>query len=286
MVRVSMVSNADGALASLLCLVEGMEKRDARRTYFVRQSQRYFSPATNGSIPETCRPAASAHIAEALRVWADRMELTPGEINVVMSVMGTMQAIVTATPQQLQELPVEPRTKRALLIFFHGNKATTAHSLPSVQGAGMQQALTMLPGPFAARASGPMYGTIGGVPPGHNWRGPPAVHTNNSVMAMPPPPRGTVAANQPFFPPPRGSGYPQQQQNAMQGSGSASTNDLVLPRYQTGMRFPQPPPAMHVRHLSQPTQNRQQQFQPNHHPQQHHGSLFRPPPPHNPYSRY
>ncbi len=110
-----LVPNAQVALSTLFSIVEAIQKREIRCTYFQRQQTRYFLPRC-GSIPESCRPAAAIHVAEALRSWADRFDLPPGEVNVLMSMMGSLGKIVTADGLDL--VPVEERTKRLLRAFF------------------------------------------------------------------------------------------------------------------------------------------------------------------------
>lgn len=100
---------------TLLSIIEAIQKKELRWAYFERQQARYFLPV-QGSIPESCRHTAAIHIAEALRSWADRFDMPPGEVNVLMSMMGSLEKIVTA--DGLDMIPVEERTKRLLRAFF------------------------------------------------------------------------------------------------------------------------------------------------------------------------
>ena len=150
-----MVSSADQALASLCSLVDAIQKRDVRSAYFECQRQRFYVPrlssidgstpedANNATatwtIPQTCRPAAAAHVANALRSWADRFELPPGEVDVLMSVLGSLSSIVTADPQQLEQLPLEARTKQLLTAFFGSTPCLPAAGASS--GADQQEAI-------------------------------------------------------------------------------------------------------------------------------------------------
>lgn len=130
--RVCLVPNSTTALSILFSIIDAIPKREIRSLYFQRQHARYFSPrlvvhnSGGGSeehsshsmmIPDFCRPHAATHIAETLRSWANRFDLPPGEINVLMSLRGSLAKIAT-TADGLDMVPVEDRTKRLLRAFF------------------------------------------------------------------------------------------------------------------------------------------------------------------------
>ena len=147
MTRVCLVPNATTALSILLSMVDAIQKREIRSLYFQRQQTRYFTPRSSAvatvnsserggagtgtranrlaasttprilMIPESCRPPAAIHIAETLRSWANRFDLPPGEINVLMSLRKSLAKIAT-TADGLDMVPVEDRTKRLLCAFF------------------------------------------------------------------------------------------------------------------------------------------------------------------------
>jgi len=141
MTRACLVPNASTALSILFSIIDAIQKREIRSLYFQRQQTRFFSPrlvqvgggdddghpSTSTTttkmrmmiIPESCRPHAAIHIAETLRSWAHRFDLPPGEVNVLMSVLGSLTTIATTPPAHgLDMVPVEDRTKRLLQAFF------------------------------------------------------------------------------------------------------------------------------------------------------------------------
>jgi hypothetical protein len=113
-----------------------MKKKDAKHAYFEKQRERFFLPTSSitstNSIPMACAPAAAAHVAEALREWAQSFDLPPGEANVLMSLLGTLGDIVTADDHVLESVPIDDRTKRLLHVFFgsSGNTQPTATLTP------------------------------------------------------------------------------------------------------------------------------------------------------------
>ena len=105
------------ALSILFTLEADLLKEDQRHKYYQRQCVAsfippYTSPATHRYQQQT----ASVHVAEALRRWGDRYELPPLEVNVLMSVLGCLANI--ASGDQLENVPVEKRTKKMVSAFF------------------------------------------------------------------------------------------------------------------------------------------------------------------------
>jgi hypothetical protein len=173
MARVSLVSSAEVALQTIGSVVEAISKqRTMAVQYFEAQARKHYLPTpgvSNGAtIPEVCRPEAAEQIAEALRSWAERFDLPPGEINVLMSTIGSLGAIVTATQEQSSLLldttiPVEDRTKRLLRAFFAGTTPSTpkdhgnASHLPLPETTGMDIPMPnhgVVAPPFASASMG------------------------------------------------------------------------------------------------------------------------------------
>jgi hypothetical protein len=132
----------------LISVADAIKKRDIRELYFDKQRERYFLPHDSSSpscttptftrsssssttnIPMSSAPYAATHVAEALRHWAMRFDLPPGEANVLMSMLGTLGEIVTADDDPtLQTVPIDDRTKRLLHVFF-GSKGRNSNTQP------------------------------------------------------------------------------------------------------------------------------------------------------------
>lgn len=119
-----------------------------KELYFDKQSSKHFLPM-NGFIPVSNSTAAAQHTAEAIRTWADRLDLPDGEADVLMSLLGTLGDIVTADDNVLTNIPIEERSKRILHAFFgsRGNTMATNHpitgSLPTPRMQAAPHAMQM-----------------------------------------------------------------------------------------------------------------------------------------------
>jgi hypothetical protein len=129
------------------------EKRDLKELYFDKQSSKHFLPM-NGFIPASNSTAAAQHTAEAIRTWADRLDLPDGESDVLMSLLGTLGDIVTADDNVLTNIPIEERSKRVLHVFFGSPGNTTAKNHPAATGSLQQHAFPRLQAPPHAMQMG------------------------------------------------------------------------------------------------------------------------------------
>jgi hypothetical protein len=116
--RIFLLSSAEGAVSNLKSFVNAYyATENKKRMYFEKQHQKYFLPKPR-HIPATSRPAATKYVADAFWLWADRFELPEGEADVIMSLLGSMQAIGTADKKVLRSVPIDSRSKKYLLQFF------------------------------------------------------------------------------------------------------------------------------------------------------------------------
>lgn len=114
------------------------EKRELKELYFDTQSSKYFLPISMnnaGFIPVSNSTAAAQHTAEAIRTWADRLDLPDSESDVLMSLLGTLGDIVTADDNMLTNIPIEERSKRVLHVFFGSTGKTMATTQSSRTGS-------------------------------------------------------------------------------------------------------------------------------------------------------
>jgi hypothetical protein len=125
------VPDSQTAISTLASVADAFRKRSLKEQYFERQREKYFLPNAQGIIPSSSLPAAECHVAEALRMWADRFELPPGEASVMMNLLGTLGTIATADDEALSGIPIDDRSKRLLHIFFGSHGHTEAPLLES-----------------------------------------------------------------------------------------------------------------------------------------------------------
>eukprot|EP00934_Nitzschia_sp_Nitz4_P004063 Nitzschia sp. Nitz4//scaffold175_size95217//78713//80063//NITZ4_004735-RA/size95217-augustus-gene-0.27-mRNA-1//-1//CDS//3329538975//4053//frame0 len=116
------------ALEALFSMIQALTKQNVRQTFWKRQQVRYFVEPS-----EECRTDTAEHVFHALERWGERFEVPPGDLQVSMSIGGTLQEIVdrAVTPGGLDELPVEERTKHVVRAFFGSSTSrVSSNSLP------------------------------------------------------------------------------------------------------------------------------------------------------------
>lgn len=123
--QVHLFTNAESAVRALISIADAVQIHHvAKSQFFQKQHEKYYLPAdpTVHSIPRSSAPAAARHVAEAFRTWAERFDLPPGEANVLMSLLGSMGAIIGTLndDESLRSVPVDERTKQILRDFFLG----------------------------------------------------------------------------------------------------------------------------------------------------------------------
>jgi hypothetical protein len=115
---VNFVPDAASAFTTLTSIVEALHprKREMKASYFQRHSREFFVPDESGNIHEPNDAAEFA--AAALADWARTNGLPEGEERMLMTLLDTLGAIVTATDAKLQGLPIERKTRANLHQFF------------------------------------------------------------------------------------------------------------------------------------------------------------------------
>ena len=115
--RVFLVPSSRAALSTLEDMLETHNNRLEQQEVFASTVRQLFLPEpSTGIISNECSAVASAHVAEVLRIWEGRFDLSPGEVDVLMSVLGSAGNMVDA--KMLENVPVEEKTLRALQSFF------------------------------------------------------------------------------------------------------------------------------------------------------------------------
>jgi hypothetical protein len=116
------------AIAALTTIADAMApaKRALRREFVERQLLACFLPDDASGFPHpNADGQAAMNGASAFREWAELFELPPGEADVLMSIMGTLENIVTGDYQALTRAPLEDRSKEILHGFFESQAGGT-----------------------------------------------------------------------------------------------------------------------------------------------------------------
>jgi len=89
--------------------------------------------STSTSVVEVDRNTVAQRVADALRMWSDGAGIPRGEMDVMMGMLGSLEAVATADGGALGRVPVSDRTKQMVVGFFSSTFAT--ESPPSALGA-------------------------------------------------------------------------------------------------------------------------------------------------------
>ena len=76
-----------------------------------------LEPSSSSSV-EIDNNVAAQRVADALRAWSDGVGIPRGEMDVVMSMLGSLEAVVTAGASSLANVPVSNRSKQMIVAFF------------------------------------------------------------------------------------------------------------------------------------------------------------------------
>ena len=74
--------------------------------------------ATSSVVAEADNNVVAQRVADALRAWSDGVGIPRGEIDVVMGMLGSLEAIVIADGRALANVPISDRTKQMIVAFF------------------------------------------------------------------------------------------------------------------------------------------------------------------------
>jgi hypothetical protein len=144
MTRVFVVQDTAQAIETIMVLADALsrEKRLLKRAFFKRQRVANFMPLSNTNtdphppsqgqehrqqLQQQLDAVAMSQAAGAFRQWASDFQLPPGEADVLMKFFGStsLQAILTATEEQLVPVPIEDRTRTLLHMFFEGSSSSS-----------------------------------------------------------------------------------------------------------------------------------------------------------------
>jgi hypothetical protein len=133
------VPDTAAAITALISIADAMlpAKRALRREFVERQRLAYFLPQDVSGFPHPSADSrAASHAATAFREWAQQFEFPAGEADVLLSLLGTLENVVTGNDQSLAIAPVEARSKEMLHAFFESQAGGTTISSRNVGGGG------------------------------------------------------------------------------------------------------------------------------------------------------
>jgi hypothetical protein len=137
------VPDTAAAITALISIADAMvpAKRALRREFVERQRLAYFLPEDASGFPHpNADSRAASHAATAFREWAQLFEFPAGEADVLLSIMGTLENVVTGNGQSLAIAPVEDRSKEMLHAFFESQAGGTTISSTNMGGGGSRDA--------------------------------------------------------------------------------------------------------------------------------------------------
>lgn len=76
------------------------------------------SASSASSMVEVDNNVVAERVADALRAWSDGVGIPRGELDVVMGMLGSLEAVVTADNRALANVPVSDWTKQMIVAFF------------------------------------------------------------------------------------------------------------------------------------------------------------------------
>jgi len=142
--RVYIVPDYDSILQTISITLDSCtkEKSKLKEHYFQQEAKRVSLPQnpTTSITDEIIQPTpndetltmATQHVRNVFQSWAEkRMDLSIDDTNVIMNVLGSLEKIMNATEDVLEEVPINPSTKRGILKFFGDKNGNGGSELSS-----------------------------------------------------------------------------------------------------------------------------------------------------------
>eukprot|EP00970_Alexandrium_tamarense_P003569 scaffold559_cov190-Alexandrium_tamarense.AAC.64 len=93
-----------------------LEKKEKKRQYFTKIANQNYLPTDNGTEPT--KEAIANHVSKTFNAWAERFEMPEGDSNILLSMMESLNNVVTTDANMLEEAPIRNATKEMLGAFF------------------------------------------------------------------------------------------------------------------------------------------------------------------------
>ena len=120
------VNNYDSIIRALETTISAItiEKVTLKEKFFRQEAERNYLPDL-GSDEIKSETSASKHIANSFRLWSTRMDISVGDANVIMNVLGSLEKIITADENCLNDVPVDSSIKSKIMQFFGNLSSNT-----------------------------------------------------------------------------------------------------------------------------------------------------------------
>ena len=127
--RVLIVPSSEDAVQALVTFADALApaKRRLKQSFYDQQRQAHFV------APFASEETAASFAIRALREWAFRHNVPEYEMDIVIKLLGSLEAVVEHSATGLSAVPISRRTKTLLHHFFHGDEST---DWPSLAGNG------------------------------------------------------------------------------------------------------------------------------------------------------
>ena len=125
--RIFLVTDVASLQSHLRTTIDSIrpDKTKMKEKFFAEQCRLNLLPpppssasASSSSVAEVDNTVVAQRVADALRAWSDGVGIPRGEMDVVMGMLGSLEAIVTADGGSLANVPVSDRTKQMIVAFF------------------------------------------------------------------------------------------------------------------------------------------------------------------------
>ena len=110
--RTLIVPDITSVINTISSVISSMtpEKRIKKARYFTQLSNQHYLP-NNETGEDPSREMVANHVTKTFREWADRMDMSPEDVNVLLDIRKTLGNIVTADGVTLDDLPIRSATK-------------------------------------------------------------------------------------------------------------------------------------------------------------------------------
>ncbi len=122
-IRILIVMDASQAISAMSSTIQSLapEKREKKKSYFAQIAEQNYLPSSvvKGGVEPTQETIAN-HAKGAMIAWAERMEMSRGDINVALDMLGSIANVATASNSDLDNIPITAASKDVIRHFFGG----------------------------------------------------------------------------------------------------------------------------------------------------------------------
>ena len=122
--RIVIVADLSQAISAIASVVQSLapEKREKKRKYFAQIAEQNYLPSSmgGGGGIEPTQGVIANYAKKAIVEWAKRMEMQRGDVNVALDMLGSIANVVTASNNDLDNIPITATSKATIRQFFGG----------------------------------------------------------------------------------------------------------------------------------------------------------------------